>query len=90
MTPPLFPGADDDPAITYRDVTCPHDNDFVYRIYHYGNMVGEIYRHEDLLIPGTHLFLIHLVEDHRGFVRVHDINVLHQTTRRLIDTHQLW
>ena len=90
MTPPLFPGADDDPAITYLDITCPHDDDFIYRIYHHSRIVGEIYREKDPIIPDANDFSVHLYEDPRGPIRVRTAAVLHRTTRRLIHTHPLF
>ena len=42
------------------------------RIYHDGNRVGDIYRQPDCLEPGAHYYVVHLDEDWRGPVRVHD------------------
>ena len=35
-----------------------------------GDCVGEVYRQPDVLNPGSHYYVVHLVEDYRGPVRV--------------------
>ena len=37
-----------------------------------GEHVGDVYRQPDILYPGRNYFVIHLDEDFRGPVRVHD------------------
>ena len=37
-----------------------------------GDCVGEVYRQPDVLNPGSHYYVVHLVEDYRGPVRVFD------------------
>ena len=42
------------------------------RIYHDGDFVGEVCRVPDILMQGAHYYVIHLDEDFRGPVRVHE------------------
>jgi len=37
-----------------------------------GNHVGDVYAQDDILNPGARVYVVHLSEDPRGFVRVHD------------------
>ena len=37
-----------------------------------GCIIGEVYRQDDILKPGSHYFVVHLSEDYRGPHRVHD------------------
>ena len=53
--------------LTFRRIT-PEES----RIYQDGAIVGEVYRQEDILHAGAHYYVIHLSEDHRGPVKVHD------------------
>ena len=71
--------------LTFRRIT-PEES----RIYQNGAIVGEVYRQDDLLNAGRHHYVIHLSEDHRGPVKVHDRARIRDTARRLVDTHPLW
>ena len=53
-----------------------------------GDCVGEVYRQPDVLNPGSHYYVVHLVEDYRGPVRVHDRARIREVAQRLVDT--LW
>ena len=53
-----------------------------------GDCVGEVCRQPDVLKPGTHYYVVHLVEDYRGPVRVHDRARIREVAQRLVDT--LW
>ena len=53
-----------------------------------GDCVGEVYRQPDVLNRGTHYYVVHLVEDYRGPVRVHDRARIREVAQRLVDT--LW
>ena len=53
-----------------------------------GDCVGEVYRQLDVLNPGSHYYVVHLVEDYRGPVRVHDRARIREVAQRLVDT--LW
>ena len=41
-------------------------------IYHGQDLVGELTRQPDLLKPGSWFYVVHLFDDRRGPVRVHD------------------
>ena len=71
--------------LTFRSVT-PEES----RIYQDGAIVGEVYCQEDILNAGAHFYLIHLAEDHRGPVKVHDRARIRAEAQRLLDTHPLW
>ena len=60
------------------------------RIYHDGDHVGDVYRHDDILLPGRHYYVIHLDEDPRGPRRVHQRHRVRETVQRLVETHPLW
>ena len=53
-------------------------------------IVGEVYRQEDILNAGAHYYVIHLSEDHRGPVKVHERHRIRAKAQRLVDTHPLW
>ncbi len=60
------------------------------RIYLDGDHVGDVYRQEDVLSPGSHFYMVHLDEDPRGPCRVHDRNRIREVTERLLGSHPLW
>ena len=55
-----------------------------------GDHVGDIYRQEDVLSPGSHFYVVHLDEDPRGPRRVHDRSRIREETERLVLSHPLW
>ena len=57
------------------------------RIYQHGDCVGDVYRMDDILHAGAHVYLIHLFEDWRGPKRVHDRRRLRETAQHMLDTH---
>ncbi len=59
------------------------------RIYRDGDRVGDIYRQPDCLVPGAHYYVVHLDEDWRGPVRVHDRARVREVAERLVRTHPL-
>ena len=71
--------------ITFRRV----DRD-EWRIYQDGDILGDVCRLDDILHEGKRYFVVHLSEDVRGPVRVHDRARVREVTRRLVDTHPLW
>ena len=71
--------------LTFRRIT-PEES----RIYQDGTIVGEVYRQEDILYAGRHHYVIHLSEDHRGPVKVHERERIRDMAQRLVDTHPLW
>lgn len=60
------------------------------RIYQEGDHVGDVYRQDDILNPGSHYYVIHLDEDRRGPRRVHDRNRIREVAQRLVNTHPLY
>ena len=53
-----------------------------------GDLIGHIYRHEDILDSGRHFYLIWLSDDHRGWKKVTDRRVLRAEVDRWIATHR--
>ena len=72
-------------SITFRRIT-PEES----RIYQDGTIIGEVYREDDILNAGAHHYVIHLSEDYRGPVRVHERHRIREVARRLVDSHPLW
>ena len=72
-------------GITFKRIT-PEES----RIYADGMILGEVYRHDDILKPGSHYYVVHLSEDYRGPHRVHDRSRIREETARLVNTHPLW
>ena len=72
-------------GITFRRIT-PEES----RIYQDGTVIGEVYREDDILNAGKHYYVIHLSEDYRGPVRVHERHRIRDVARRLVDSHPLW
>ena len=71
--------------ITFKRVT-PQES----RIYDAdGDCVGDVYRQPDILKPGTFYWVVHLSEDYRGPVRVHERSRVRDVAQRLVDTHPL-
>lgn len=52
-----------------------------------GECVGSVYRLPDSFNPGAHYYAVHLDEDWRGPVYVHDRARLREVAERLVDTH---
>ena len=48
-------------GITFKRIT-PEES----RIYADGMIIGEVYRQDDILKPGSHYYVVHLSEDYRG------------------------
>ena len=59
------------------------------RIYRDGDYVGDLYLHDDILVPGSSYYVIHLDEDPRGPKRVHERARVRDTAQHLVDTHPL-
>ena len=72
-------------GITFKRIT-PEES----RIYTDGMIIGEVYRQDDILKPGSHYYVVHLSEDYRGPHRVHDRSRIREETSRLVNTHPLW
>ena len=71
--------------ITFRQVSADEA-----RIYDAdGDYVGDVLRQPDILEAGRHLFVIHLADDPRGWVRVHDRSCIRKVAQHRLDTHPL-
>ena len=57
-------------------------------VYRDGNLIGHIYRHEDILDSGRCHYLIWLCEDYRGWKKVTDRRMLRAEVDRWIATHR--
>ena len=72
-------------GITFKRIT-PHES----RVYCDGDIVGEVYRQDDILNPGSHFYVAHLSEDWRGPQRIHKRSEIRDVVTRLVLTHPLW
>ena len=54
-----------------------------------GDHVGDVYAQDDILDPGRRVYLVHLSEDPRGFVRVHDRTRIRQIAEERLLSHPL-
>ena len=54
-----------------------------------GDHVGDVYRHDDILNRGEVFYVVHLSEDPRGPVRVHERHRVREVARHLLDTHPM-
>ena len=59
------------------------------RVYQDGDYVGDVFRHDDILNRGAVFYVVHLSEDPRGPVRVHERHRVREVARRLLDTHPM-
>ena len=71
--------------VTFKRLT-PHES----RIYADGEHVGDVYRHDDILVPGQGFYVVHLFEDPRGARRVHERSRIHEVAEDLLASHPLW
>ena len=69
------------PRITFQQTG---DDEAIIR--YDGEAVGDLYRHEDP-ITGRPVYLVVLVEDHRGWARCHDRSKVRQTIIDRLRTH---
>ena len=71
--------------ITFRQVSADEA-----RIYDAdGDYVGDVFRHPDILHRGQHFYVVHLSEDPRGPVRVHERSRIREVAQHRLDTHPL-
>ena len=71
-----------------RQVTFKRVADDEARIYDAdGDHVGDVYAQDDILHPGRRVYLVHLSEDPRGFVRVHDRARIRQVAEERLLSH---
>ena len=68
--------------ITFRRIT-PLES----RIYAGGDHIGEVYRHDDILSPGRHFYVVILDEDPRGPIRVHERSRIREAAELRLRTH---
>ena len=59
------------------------------RVYQDGDHVGDVYRQDDILNRGEVFYVVHLSEDPRGPVRVHERHRVREVARHLLDTHPM-
>ncbi len=52
-----------------------------------GDLVGEVFRHLDVLNPGQFYFLVWLHDDPRSYVRVHDRSRIREMAEHRLATH---
>ena len=60
------------------------------RIFHDGDHVGDLYLHSDILNAGRHYYIVHLSEDPRGPIRIHDRAHIREIAAHRVRTHPLW
>ena len=49
--------------------------------------VGDVYAQDDILNPGARVYVVHLSEDPRGFVRVHDRSRVREVAEERLRSH---
>ena len=59
------------------------------RVYRDGRHIGDIFKQEDILEPGSYHYLIWLADDWRGWKRVTERTRLRETVERWVETHPL-
>ena len=60
------------------------------RIYHDDDYVGDVYRQDDILNPGSHYYVVHLDEDFRGLVRVPERARIREVAEQRIHSHPFY
>ena len=55
-----------------------------------GDHVGDVYRQDDILVPGQLYYVVHLFDDPRGPRRVHDRGRIRDVAQSLLDSHPLF
>ena len=60
------------------------------RIYLDNEYVGDLYRQDDILKPGAVFYVVHLDEDARGPVRVHERARIREVAENRVRSHPLW
>ena len=73
-------------SVTFKRLT-PHES----RIYDAdGDHVGDVYRQDDVLVPGQVFYVLHFHEDPRGPRRVHERRRIRDVAQILYESHPLW
>ncbi len=52
-----------------------------------GDHVGDVYAHDDILVPGRRVYLVLLEDDARGWVAVHDRARIREVAAERLLTH---
>ena len=52
-----------------------------------GDYVGDVYAQDDILNPGSRTYVVHLSEDPRGFVRVHEHHRIREVVEERLRSH---
>ena len=52
-----------------------------------GHHVGDVYAHDDILNPGARVYVVHLSEDPRGFIRVHERRRIREVAEQRLCSH---
>ena len=52
-----------------------------------GDYVGDVYAQDDILNPGSRAYVVHLSEDPRGFVRVHERARIREVAEERLRSH---
>ncbi len=55
-----------------------------------GDHVGDVYRQDDILAPGSVFWVVHLHDDPRGPRRVHDRHRIRHVAQSLLHSHPLF
>ena len=55
-----------------------------------GDYVGEVYAQDDILNPESRVYVVHLSEDPRGFVRVHERHSIREVAEQRLLSHPLF
>ena len=72
------------------DITYQRVSEDEFRIFQDDRYAGDVLLHENVLRPGTFVFIIHLESDPRGPSRVTDRKQVRREVRRLIESHPLF
>ena len=72
------------------DITFRRVSENEARVYQDSDYVGDVFRHDDILNAGEVFYVVHLSEDPRGPVRVHERHRVREVARHLLDTHPLF
>ncbi len=72
-------------SVTFKRIT-PHES----RIYSAADHLGNVYRQDDILVPGRVVYVVHLHDDPRGPQPVRERHRIREVAQFFVDTHPLW
>ena len=72
-------------CVTFKRLTS-HES----RVYADGEHVGDVYRQDDILVPGQVFYIVQLFEDPRGPRRVRERHRIREVAEDLLGSHPLW